>query len=396
VTVTLPPAVRPVESEHKLALVVSTTDQAFANAEQPAAYRISLADESISVPVVSGRNVTSGFPTEALWGIVIALLALIGAGVIALFRRRMAQDFDPELAEVPLVISNLTKSYPGGLKAVKELSFRVEHGQVLGLLGPNGAGKTTTLRMVMGLIHPSEGHIRVFGHKVTPGAPVLSRIGSFVEGSGFLPHLSGAANLRLYWAATGRPLEEAHIEEALEIAGLGDAVHRRVRTYSQGMRQRLAIAQAMLGLPDLLILDEPTNGLDPPQIHQMREVLRRYASAGRTVLVSSHLLAEVEQTCSHVVVMHKGQLVAAGEVADIAAGGGEATFRVDSPSKAADVLRELEGVHDVHVDEDAVHASLNGVPRSAALTALVAAGVAVDQAGPRRKLEDAFLELVGE
>ncbi|MFS8098464.1 alpha/beta fold hydrolase [Lentzea alba] len=396
VTVTLPPAVRPVESEHKLALVVSTTDQAFANAEQPAAYRISLASDEISVPVVPGRNVTTGFPTSALWGIVIALLVLIGAGVIAMFRRRLAHDSDPSLSEVPLVISGLTKSYPGGLTAVKDLSFRVEHGQVLGLLGPNGAGKTTTLRMVMGLIHPSAGHIRVFGHKVTPGAPVLSRIGSFVEGSGFLPHLSGAANLRLYWAATGRPLEEAHVEEALEIAGLGDAVHRRVRTYSQGMRQRLAIAQAMLGLPDLLILDEPTNGLDPPQIHQMREVLRRYAAAGRTVLVSSHLLAEVEQTCSHVVVMHKGQLVAAGEVADIAAGGGEATFRVDSPSKAADVLRSLEGVHDVHEDEGAVHASMNGVPRSTALTALVAAGVAVDQAGPRRRLEDAFLELVGE
>jgi ABC-2 type transport system ATP-binding protein len=396
VTVTLPGAVRPVESEHKLALVVSTTDQAFANAEQPAAYRISLGSDELSVPVVPGRNVTTGFPTSALWGIVIALLVLIGAGIIAMFRRRMAHDSDPDLADVPLVISNLTKSYPGGLTAVKDLSFRVEHGMVLGLLGPNGAGKTTTLRMVMGLIHPSEGHIRVFGHKVTPGAPVLSRIGSFVEGSGFLPHLSGAANLRLYWAATGRPLEEAHIEQALEIAGLGDAVQRRVRTYSQGMRQRLAIAQAMLGLPDLLILDEPTNGLDPPQIHQMREVLRRYAAAGRTVLVSSHLLAEVEQTCSHVVVMHKGKLVAAGEVADIAAGGGEATFRVDSPSKAADVLRSLEGVHDVHEDEDAVHASMNGVPRAAALSALVAAGVAVDQAGPRRRLEDAFLELVGE
>ncbi|KOV80813.1 ABC transporter ATP-binding protein [Nocardia sp. NRRL S-836] len=396
VTVTLPPAVRPVESDHKLALVVSTTDQAFANAEQPAAYRISLADDSISVPVVPGRNVTTGFPVGALWGIVITLLVLIGAGVIALFRRRLAHDSDPELAEVPLVISNLTKSYPGGLTAVKDLSFRVEHGQVLGLLGPNGAGKTTTLRMVMGLIHPTEGHIRVFGHKVTPGAPVLSRIGSFVEGSGFLPHLSGAENLRLYWAATGRPAAEAHVEEALEIAGLGNAVHRRTRTYSQGMRQRLAIAQAMLGLPDLLILDEPTNGLDPPQIHQMREVLRRYAAAGRTVVVSSHLLAEVEQTCSHVVVMHKGQLVAAGEVADIAAGGGEATFRVDAPEKAAEVLRDLEGVHDVHVDEDAVHASMNGVPRSAALSALVAAGVAVDQAGPRRRLEDAFLELVGE
>jgi len=396
VSVTLPPAVRPVESGHKLALVVSTTDQAFANAAQPAAYRISLASDSLSVPVVPGRNVTTGFPVSALWGIVIALLVLIGAGVIAMFRRRLAHDSDPELSSVPLVISGLTKSYPGGLTAVRDLSFRVEHGQVLGLLGPNGAGKTTTLRMVMGLIHPSEGNIRVFGHKVTPGAPVLSRIGSFVEGSGFLPHLSGAANLRLYWAATGRPLEEAHVEEALEIAGLGDAVHRRVRTYSQGMRQRLAIAQAMLGLPDLLILDEPTNGLDPPQIHQMREVLRRYAAAGRTVLVSSHLLAEVEQTCSHVVVMHKGRLVAAGEVADIAAGGGEATFHVDSPSKAADVLRGLEGVHDVHEDEGAVHASMNGVPRAAALSALVAAGVAVDQAGPRRRLEDAFLELVGE
>ncbi len=396
VTVTLPPAVRPIESEHKLALVVSTTDQAFANAEQPAAYRISLAEDSISVPVVPGRNVTTGFPVGALWGIVVTLLVLAAAGVIALFRRRLAHDSDPELSGVPLVISNLSKSYPGGLTGVKDLSFRVEHGQVLGLLGPNGAGKTTTLRMVMGLIHPSEGHIRVFGHKVTPGAPVLSRIGSFVEGSGFLPHLSGAENLRLYWAATGRPPAEAHVEEALEIAGLGNAVNRRTRTYSQGMRQRLAIAQAMLGLPDLLILDEPTNGLDPPQIHQMREVLRRYAAAGRTVLVSSHLLAEVEQTCSHVVVMHKGQLVAAGEVADIAAGGGEATFRVDAPEKAAEVLGDLEGVHDVHVDEGAVHASMNGVPRSVALSALVAAGVAVDQAGPRRRLEDAFLELVGE
>jgi ABC-2 type transport system ATP-binding protein len=209
---------------------------------------------------------------------------------------------------------------------------------------------------------------------------VLSRIGSFVEGSGFLPHQSGAENLRLYWAATGRPLEQAHVEEALEIAGLGNAVKRRVRTYSQGMRQRLAIAQAMLGLPDLLVLDEPTNGLDPPQIHQMREVLRRYAAAGRTVLVSSHLLAEVEQTCTHVVVMHKGSR----------------SRRPDRPDEAATVLRSLSGVHDVHVDGEQVHASLNGTPRASALQALVAAGVAVDQAGPRRRLEDAFLELVGE
>jgi ABC-2 type transport system ATP-binding protein len=396
VTVTLAGVVRPVESNHRVQLVVATTDQAYANAQTPAAYRISLADQALQVPVVPGANATAGAPTTALWGIAIVLLVFIAVGVVAAFRRRLAADVDPELTSVPLVIEDLTKSYPGGVTAVKDLSFRVEHGQVLGLLGPNGAGKTTTLRMLMGLIHPSEGGIRVFGHKVTPGAPVLSRIGSFVEGSGFLPHLSGTANLHLYWAATGRPAEQAHFEEALEIAGLGDAVERKVRTYSQGMRQRLAIAQAMLGLPDLLVLDEPTNGLDPPQIHQMRDVLRRYAAAGRTVLVSSHLLAEVEQTCSHVVVMHKGKLVAAGLVEEIAQGGGEATFRVDEPTHAASVLRGLDGVHDVHVDGELVHAGLNGTPRAVALAELVKAGVQVDQVGPRRRLEDAFLELVGE
>ncbi|MFE9749282.1 alpha/beta fold hydrolase [Saccharothrix saharensis] len=396
VTVTLPGAVRPVETDHRLQLVVSTTDMAYANAAEPAAYRISLASPALSVPVVPGVNATSEVPVGALWGIAIVLIVCVIAGVVAWFRRRLTADVEPSLESVPLVIENLSKSYPGGFVAVKDLSFRVEHGQVLGLLGPNGAGKTTTLRMLMGLIRPTEGGIRVFGHRVTPGAPVLSRIGSFVEGSGFLPHLSGAENLRLYWAATGRPPEQAHVEEALEIAGLGNAVNRRVRTYSQGMRQRLAIAQAMLGLPDLLVLDEPTNGLDPPQIHQMREVLRRYAAAGRTVLVSSHLLAEVEQTCTHVVVMHKGSLVAAGPVDEIATGGGEASFRVDRPDEAAAVLRSLAGVHDVHVDGEQVHASLNGTPRAAALQALVAAGVAVDQAGPRRRLEDAFLELVGE
>ncbi|GAA3869738.1 alpha/beta fold hydrolase [Saccharothrix violaceirubra] len=396
VTVTLPGIVRPVEGGHRFQLVVSTTDQAYANAVEPAAYRISLAAPDLSVPVVPGVNATSEVPATALWGIAVVLLACLAAAVIAWFRRRLTADLDPELARVPLVIEGLTKSYPGGLRAVNDLSFRVEHGQVLGLLGPNGAGKTTTLRMLMGLIQPTDGTIRVFGHRVRPGAPVLSRIGSFVEGSGFLPHLSGAANLRLYWAATGRPAEQAHVAEALEIAGLGDAIDRRVRTYSQGMRQRLAIAQAMLGLPDLLVLDEPANGLDPPQIHQMREVLRRYAAAGRTVLVSSHLLAEVEQTCSHVVVMHKGALVAAGPVEEVATGGGEATFRVDRPAEAATVLGDLDGVHNVHVDGDQVHASLNGTPRAEALKALVAAGVEVDQAGPRRRLEDAFLELVGE
>jgi len=266
-------------------------------------------DGGVAVPVVPGEQAPAPLPITQLAGLG-ALAVLVGtAAAVGAARRRRAEDADPALAGVPLVISGLGKRYPGDITAVEDLSFRVEQGQVLGLLGPNGAGKTTVLRMLMGLIRPSAGEIRVFGHRVAAGSPVLSRIGSFVEGSGFLPHLSGAANLRLYWAATGRPARAARFDEALEIAGLGTAVHRRVGAYSQGMRQRLAIAQAMLGLPDLLVLDEPTNGLDPPQIHAMREVLRGYAAGGRTVLVSSHLLAEVARVATRVGVLHHGRLV---------------------------------------------------------------------------------------
>jgi ABC-2 type transport system ATP-binding protein len=374
VNVSLAGIVRPVAAGHRLQLVVTTTDQAYANQTAPSVRTVALAGP-LQVPVVDGTSATgSGIPAGPVIGIAVILGLGLVAALVSLLRRRGGRDFDPELADVPMVITDLTKSYPGRLTAVKELSFRVEHGQVLGLLGPNGAGKTTTLRMLMGLVRPTAGEIRVFGHKVRAGAPVLSRIGSFVEGAGFLPHLSGTANLSLYWAATGRPLEEAHLEQALEIAGLGDAVRRRVGTYSQGMRQRLAIAQAMLGLPDLLVLDEPTNGLDPPQIHQMRDVLKRYAATGRTVVVSSHLLSEVEQSCSHVVVMHRGRLVASGDVDDIVAGGGEATFRVDRVTDAARVLRGLNGTSAVTAEGQLVHADLG--------------------TGPRRRLEDAFLKLV--
>jgi ABC-2 type transport system ATP-binding protein len=274
------------------------------------------------VPVVPGEQAAAPLPIVPLTGLGLLTAVVLAFGIAAALRRRHAEDADPEMVGVPLVVSGLTKRYPGGLTAVDDLSFRVEHGQVLGLLGPNGAGKTTVLRMLMGLVIPTSGQLRVFGHRVSAGSPVLSRVGSFVESPGFLPHLTGAANLQLYWAATGRPTADAGVDEALEIAGLGHAVNRRVGTYSQGMRQRLAIAQAMLGKPDLLVLDEPTNGLDPPQIHAMREVLREYAARGATVLISSHLLAEVEQTCSHVVVMHRGRLVAAGSVAEIVAAAG--------------------------------------------------------------------------
>ncbi len=396
--VALPGVVQPVEAGHHLELAVTTTDQAYRTPTTPAVYRVGLAgDNALSVPTVAGTSInSSAVPVPALTGIGLILAGALLVWLIAAIRRGHADDADPDLADTPLVFSQVAKSYPGRLTAVRDLSMRVERGQVVGLLGPNGAGKTTTLRMLLGLVRPSRGEIRVFGHRVFSGAPALSRIGAFVEGPGFLPHLSGVSNLRSYWAATGRPWSEAKLDEVLRIAGLGKAARRRVRTYSRGMKQRLSIAQAMLGMPDLLVLDEPTDALDPPQIRQLRDVLRRYAETGRSVLLSSHLLSEVEQICTHVVVMHLGEVVAEGSVTDLAAVDGQFTFRVDQPGLAAESLRSLEGIGDVRADGDRVHADLAGHAPAVAVNVLVASGVAISQISPRRRLEDAFLQLVGQ
>jgi ABC-2 type transport system ATP-binding protein len=247
----------------------------------------------------------------------------------------------------------------------------------------------------MGLVYPDAGTIKIFGQEVRPGAPALSRLGSFVEGPGFLPHLSGRANLDLYWRATGRPAAGAHLDEVLRIAGLGPALDRRVRSYSRGMGQRLAIAQAMLGLPDLLVLDEPMNGLDPPQIREMRDVLLGYAAAGRTVILSSHLLGEVEQTCTHLVVMHHGRGLAAGPVTEITGDGAALVVGTSQAQRAVTVLRDLAGIEAAEPHPDGVVVHPNGVAPSAVVAALVGAGIPVDRVGPGRRLEDAFLALIG-
>ena len=397
VEVALPGMVHALQAGHRLELAVTTTDQAYAVPAAPAVHRVGLAGAGeLVVPSVRGTSSAEPVPLLPLLGIGGILLAVLVVWGISRLIRYGSDEPDPLLADTPLVVSDLTKSYPDKPAAVTGLSLRVEPGQIVGLLGPNGAGKSTTLRMLLGLVHPTKGHIRLFGHRVVPGAPVLSRMGALIENPGFLPHLSGMDNLRYYWAATGRPMLQARFDEVLQIAGLGSAAQRPVRTYSQGMKQRLAIAQAMLGLPDLLILDEPTNGLDPPQIHQMREILRRYAATGRSVLLSSHLLVEVEQTCTHVVVMHNGKLIASGSVSEIVSMSGSATFRVDDAKKAAEALRTVEGLGPVESDGDLVHAELAEHSIAVAINVLVAAGIAVHQAGPRRRLEDAFLQLVGE
>jgi ABC-2 type transport system ATP-binding protein len=298
VTVTLPAIVRNVEPGHRLRVAIATADQGFLGPPAPAVYTV-LADGSVTLPTVPVVPIPT---TDLLWlYTLIGLLTLLLVGVavaVVLARRRLRRRDRTVVAaysEIPLYVKGMRKTY-GDFVAVESIDFTVQRGQVVGMLGPNGAGKTTSLRVLMGLTRATAGDILIFGYPLAPGAPVLSRIGSLVEGPGFLPHLSGEKNLQAYWRASGRPWADAHFEEAMEIAGLGDAIHRRVKEYSHGMKQRLAVAQAMLGLPELLVLDEPTDGLDPPQIAEMRRVLQRYATDGRAVLVSSHLLAEVEQT----------------------------------------------------------------------------------------------------
>lgn len=399
VTVTLPAIDHEVEKGHRLRLVLASTDLGYASPAAPATYTVSLKGD-LKVPTAPGVT-TAAAPLPAwVWWLPLAGAAVALALLWTARRRTAAPAPDPALADVPLQIAGLSKRYAGSTEryAVRELSFRVEKGQVLGLLGPNGAGKTTTLRMLMGLIKPDDGEVRVFGHAIRPGAPVLSRVGAFVEGAGFLPHLSGRENLELYWRATVPPPEDAHLDEALEIAGLGDALARAVRTYSQGMRQRLAIAQAMLGLPDLLILDEPTNGLDPPQIREMREVMIRYAAAGRTVIVSSHLLAEVEQSCTHLVVMDRGRLVQAGPVAEIIGSGDTLLVGTGRPvdEPLVDKVAALPDVASVVHTDDGLLVRLDPGGTAPGLVAeLVRLEIPVASVGPHRRLEDAFLTLIG-
>jgi ABC-2 type transport system ATP-binding protein len=410
VSVTLPAIVHRFEAGHRLRVVVATADQAYATPVEPVVYTVGLGtggSDVINLPTVAGEPIPS---REAIWRyVLLALLVVVAAGLavaIAVARRRHRRTdrtVVAEYADTPLLVRDLRKEYADGFVAVSKVDFEVRRGQVVGLLGPNGAGKTTTLRVLMGLTQPSAGEVLVFGHPLTPGAPVLSRVGALVEGPGFLPHLSGLENLRSYWRATGRPVAQARFDEAMEIAGLGDSIHRKVRAYSHGMKQRLAIAQAMLGMPELLVLDEPTDGLDPPQIAEMRRVLKRYATAGRAVLVSSHLLAEVEQTCTHVVVVHKGEIVASGPVEEIVGESPTVQFEVSDVTAARAVLDGLAGVRAVGpgADDDAAGGGglvvdVDGTPRSEVVAELVRAGVGVDRVVPRRRLEDAFLALVGE
>jgi ABC-2 type transport system ATP-binding protein len=303
------------------------------------------------------------------------------------------------VAELALSSSGLTKQYRGGQLAVDGIDLAVPAGSVYGFLGPNGSGKTTTIRMLLGLIQPTAGSHDVLGRAMPDGqAEALPLVGSLVEGPAFYPHLSGRANLARLDAAdrtANKATMHDRIERALDRVGLLAAADKRYRAYSLGMKQRLGIATSLLRQRELVVLDEPTNGLDPQGTREVRALIRAIAADGTTVFVSSHLLAEVEQICTHVGVMRTGKLVYQGPLADLQ-GQARLLVKTPKPDQAAAVLREV-GLADVTQAGLEVRADMGAMLPEEICERLVLAGVPV--AGletPRRSLEDEFVHLTGE
>lgn len=305
------------------------------------------------------------------------------------------------MSEAAIATSGLTKRFRSRA-VVDGIDLDVPRGSVFGFLGPNGSGKTTTIRMLLGLVAPSAGEAMVLGERMPDrGASVLPRVGALVEGPAFAPYLSGTANLlRRDTAdrmAPGRT-RRRRVEAALERVGLSHAAGKHVRAYSLGMKQRLGIAGALLTDRELLVLDEPTNGLDPQGTREVRHLVRSLADGGTTVFVSSHLLAEIEQMCTHAAIMRAGRLVAQGSLADLRGGSGP-RLAVETPdgASAIAVLAGL-GVSAVPTADGAEAPLATGAPPAEALSAaLVKAGVRLRGFAVRSSsLEERFVELTGE
>ncbi|MER6165748.1 ABC transporter ATP-binding protein [Streptomyces violaceorubidus] len=295
----------------------------------------------------------------------------------------------------------LTKRYRGGQLAVDGLDLTVPAGSVFGFLGPNGSGKTTTIRMLMGLIEPTSGSARVLGLPMPRASrAVLPRVGALIEGPALYGFLSGRDNLLRYDAAdpTADPrTRRERVAAALDRVGLAAVGGKKAKAYSLGMKQRLGLAAALLQPRRLLVLDEPTNGLDPQGMREIRSLVRELASDGTTVFLSSHLLDEIEQVCTHAAVMAQGRLITQGAVADLAAGArGRLVVTTPDAGEAARVLKE-QGAADVVVDGDRVTAEPPERDLAEVNAALVAARVRVRGFGlERASLEDAFVALTGE
>jgi ABC-2 type transport system ATP-binding protein len=295
----------------------------------------------------------------------------------------------------PVVVRGLVKRY-GDLTAVDQVGLTVERGDVYGFLGPNGAGKTTTLRMLLGLIRRDGGTIQLFGRD--PAAdPVaaLAGIAGFIEEPRLYTYLSGRANLQLLAALDRGRAGRAQIDEVLELVELRDRADDKVNEYSQGMRQRLGLASCLIRRPSLLLLDEPANGVDPGGIRFLRALLRRLADAGMTIMLSSHLLAEVQEVCNRVAVINAGRIVHEGALSALTAGGSSYRLEATDPTRAALALERFDGLRELRREHDELVFTLARDDDPVLLTRVLAdAGVGIRALVPEQTtLEDLFFRL---
>ena len=288
---------------------------------------------------------------------------------------------------------SLTKRYGSGVLAVDSVDMSVRRGEVYGFLGPNGAGKTTTLRMLVGLIRPTSGTVTVVGH--APGDPAgLAKIGSLIEGPGFYPYLSGRENLRVVADLVG--VSHKRVEEILDLVELGSRAGRKFSTYSTGMKQRVGVAAALLKDPELVILDEPSNGLDPQGMAEMRKLIKDISHSDRTVLISSHLLGEVEQICDRVGVISNGRLVTQSTVQELVGEKG-VLVKAQPVEQAEDVLTRMFGHEVVSRQYGSIHLKITPENSIEINRRLTSAGIGVSELRPyERSLEDVFFQLTGE
>ena len=303
------------------------------------------------------------------------------------------------MPETVLEVRGLSKKF-GDIQAVKNLDLTIYKGDVYGFIGPNGAGKTTTIRMVLGLIHANGGSVKIFGHDLhTDFRATVSQVGALVESPAFYPYLTGYRNMSLFGDLSGG-VDGKRIEEVLEMVGLSRRAKHRVKGYSHGMKQRLGIGLAMLARPKLLILDEPTNGLDPQGIREIRNLIRRISQEGEiTIFLSSHLLAEMEMVTNRIGVMYRGTLIAEGEVDKLLGGEHDhVEIRVDNEQAAKTLLEsKFKGLKLDVPRVGWLECKLEKWDMSRVNSEMINAGLHVHSISVRRRnLEDLFVELTGE
>ncbi|GAA3618634.1 ABC transporter ATP-binding protein [Flavivirga jejuensis] len=290
-----------------------------------------------------------------------------------------------------LTINNLTKKF-GYLTAVKDLSFTIKKGNVYGILGPNGSGKSTTLGIVLNVVNQTQGNFHWFDGNITTHN-ALKKVGAIIERPNFYPYMTATQNLRLVCKIKG--VDYSKVEEKLEVVGLLERKDSKFRTYSLGMKQRLAIASALLNDPEILILDEPTNGLDPQGIHQIREIIKQIAAKGTTILLASHLLDEVEKVCSHVVVLRKGVKLYSGRVDEMISSHGFFELKANKQNELITLLENHASFKNIKVEEGLVTAFLNTPMQSEDFNKyLFEKGIILTHLVQRKEsLEEQFLQL---